>query len=448
MTRQSLGHFAGRNAASHRARSNDAASATGNLRLFPGCGPVAPVQSPSSTGAGTSSSIATDTAANQAALLRAHHRASLTATLGNISASANSANLIEAWRNRNLLASQQINHLQLAIQIQTQINAAPADADVTVQQMRSLLVALCRAPSEEPPAIQAMAPVPPAPVLPTAPVPPSSVSSAAIDDVRRVRQRVGEPPSTSDAPSEAVVDAMADLMQRFFAVELGGSGNCLFYVLRYLQDHEVGHEILHAHEVQQDEHVDVTRQRIVNHLNREQDNIRDGAGVSLSAAMSEEFGSAEAYLAWIGETTSSGGYIEVVAWAHLMQQHVILHSTTVFASDGALYDEDINPTNTALRAHHILHNVGRGDRPHLNATPLTLSSGGQGGHYRLLQPNLAVAAPAAAAAAAAPAAAAAAAAPAAAAAAAAPAALAHESASCASQCALRVVDVAPASPSH
>lgn len=75
-----------------------------------------------------------------------------------------------------------------------------------------------------------------------------------------------------------------------------------------------------------------------------------------------------------------------------MQQRVVLHSTTTFA-DGSLHELDINPTNnTALRALHILHIVGRGNRPQLNNNPLIHSSGGRGGHYRFLQPNLSAAA--------------------------------------------------------
>ncbi len=197
-----------------------------------------------------------------------------------------------------------------------------------------------------------------------------------------------ETATTSGDQNERVADGMGDLMRRFCEVELGGDGRCLFCVFRWLQDHEVGSEILAAHRVQPDEDIDTTRKRVVDHLDHEKDNLQDGAGVLMSAAMAEEFGSAEAYLTWIRESGSGGGYLEVVAWANLMQQRVVLHSTTAFA-DGSLHELDINPTNnTALRALHILHIVGRGNRPQLNNNPLIHSSGGRGGHYRFLQPNL------------------------------------------------------------
>ena len=349
--------------------------------MFPGCGPLQPR-------AGTSSSSSTNTAENQAAL-RAHHRANLTVTLGNISSSANSANLSDAWRNMNMVRNQAIDRLHLAIQTQIEYNAASQDADpnvLLVQAMRARLVSLCQTDSEAPPVPQAIVPIVTAPA-------PSVAGVAADEETRRVRQRLdGTTAAASSEHNDPVVDAVGDLMRRFCEVELGGDGRCLFCVFRYLQDREVGAEILSAHEVEPNEGIDVTRKRVVDHLDLEKDNLQDGAGVVLSAAMAEEFGSAEEYMAWIRESGSGGGYLEVLAWANLMQQRVVLHSTTTFA-DGSLHELDINPTNnTALRALHILHIVGRGNRPQLNNDPLIHSSGGRGGHYRFLQPNLSAAA--------------------------------------------------------
>jgi hypothetical protein len=87
-------------------------------------------------------------------------------------------------------------------------------------------------------------------------------------------------------------------------------------------------------------------------------------------------GSTADYITWIRLDSSSGGFIELVAWADLFNVRIHLFSSTVFAEQ--LHEEKlnwraVNSENEPAQTFHLYHSVGRG---------------GVGGHYQLLQPIL------------------------------------------------------------
>jgi len=281
----------------------------------------------------------------------------------------NEASVHEGWRSRSQHHQQQISNLQLQIQIMEQLDAR----DSTLPALKAQLIALCRVQLEAPPARQPMPeirPPPPPPaatvvaaaVAPTAAVPAASAPAAA----RRLRQRLN-PDEHEDEPE----DPLVALMRRFTEVELGGDGDCLFFVFRYLQDHEIGHALLGQLGVVIGEDVDDTRQRVAAHLQSVSASISDGSGVPLADAMRIEMGSHDEYITGL-RSGMCGGQIEVHAWAHLMQVCVHLHSTTPFGGD--IYEEVANAdaNDSEQKIFHVLHIVGRG---------------GSGGHYRLLLPT-------------------------------------------------------------
>jgi hypothetical protein len=332
--RQSLGAFAGRNTTARRQMENDAATANGRIEMFPG---TVMLSNTSSTTVARPNASATDPAA-----LRAQHRAQLTASLDYISAAW-------SWRSMNLFRTQQISHLHLALQIESSPLYSASNPTMT------RLVSLCNRGFEEPPVFQ--------PIVRHAPEPSNEGVDSAPGRGRNVRQN-----TTADAPltqpQNVEVDDLGELMRRFTEVELGGDGQCLFCVLRYLQAHEVGHEVLQNTGVSDvNEDVTITRERVCNHLDLVKDTLVDNHNVLASAAMAMECGDVQSYMTWMRNSESPGGVIEVNAWAHLMEQHVFVYSTTVFAGSGGIYKEEFqhNPRSSLERAHYILHRVGRGE---------------------------------------------------------------------------------------
>jgi hypothetical protein len=99
---------------------------------------------------------------------------------------------------------------------------------------------------------------------------------------------------------------------------VGGNGDCLFFVLRYLQDHEITHEKLAQIGAVNNEEVSLTRARVADHLDMrssdgQQSPLLDGANIPVSLIMIEEQGNREDYLSWIRSDRACGGYIEIVA---------------------------------------------------------------------------------------------------------------------------------------
>jgi hypothetical protein len=345
--RQSLGAFAGRNTTAQRRSSNDAAAANGSPQLFPGTTTLANARNVG--GNARSSTTRPNASDTDPAALRAQQRAVLTNSLENISVAAVQANLIESWNARNLFRNQQISHLHLALQIASCPSYSPTNTTMT------RLISLCNAEFEEPPVLQPI-------IENSVPVTSNpSVHPAPNDSSRNVRQRVE---NVSNAPVEVEADCQHfdDFMSRFTEMELGGDGQCLFFVLRYLQDHEVGHEIrAEVGILENNEDVITTRNRIVNHLDEVKDTLHGWGNCLVSAGMAEECGDASSYIEWMRLETSCGGVIEVNAWAHLMKQHVFIYSTTVIRG-GGVYTEEFNytPSSHEDKALHILHRVARG----------------------------------------------------------------------------------------
>jgi hypothetical protein len=342
--RQSLGAFAGRNTTAQRQSSTDAAAANGRPQVFPG---TTTLEDARNVGGNRSSITRPNASDTDPAALRAQQRALLTSSLANISEAAVQANVIESWNARNLFRNQQITHLHLALQIQSCPTYSSTNATMT------RLISLCNSEFELPPVLQ---PIIANPVLET------SIPSVNPALQRNVRQRVSE-----TAPVEVEADAFDDFMRRFTEVELGGDGKCLFFVLRYLQDHEVGSEIRATVGIlQNDEDVNVTRTRIVDHLDEVKDTLLGWANCLVSAGMAEECGSTSSYIDWMRLEGTSGGVIEANAWAHLMQQHLFLYSTTAIRG-GGMYTEEFNyrPSPLEDKALHILHRVARGELPSL-----------------------------------------------------------------------------------
>ncbi len=342
--RQSQGAFAGRNTTAQRRRSADVAAAAGNPESFPGTMVLANARN--AGGNARPSTTTTDPAA-----VRAQHREVLANSLENISAAAVQANLIESWNARNLFRNQQITHLHLALQI-----SSSATYDATNSNM-TRLVSLCRAEFEEPPVLQPIIRERPV-VLASNP----SVDPAPASSSRNVRACVRTDVDAAPVQVEADGQHFDEFMSRFTEMELGGNGQCLFFVLRYLQDHQVGHEIRESIGISvQDENVNTTRNRIVDHLDTVKDTLVGWGNCLLSAGMAEECGDASAYINWMRQETSCGGVIEVNAWAHLTQQHVFLYSTTAIRSGGVYTEEfDYRPSPREDNALHILHRVARG----------------------------------------------------------------------------------------
>jgi hypothetical protein len=205
------------------------------------------------------------------------------------------------------------------------------------------------------------------------------------DDSRRVRPRTAptaEPVAENDE-SSAFLQAIARLHERFIAVELGEEGNCLFFVLKHLQDTDISHETLARIGAESGELVSLTRARVANYLEAHtcvdaEDPIKDAAGVEISVPMVEEHGNVQNYLEWIRQDGSAGGFVELVAWARMCGVRVHLYSTTMF--NNQLHEEQVNwgvdSSCGEAQTFYCLHLVGRG---------------GIGGHYQLLQPNLAAA---------------------------------------------------------
>ncbi len=216
----------------------------------------------------------------------------------------------------------------------------------------------------------------------------NSAQSSVPDNTqsRNVRPRLSsdsdEPPRASRENElsrfSAVQLLIAALFERFTAIELGQAGDCLFYVLLHLQNHDVPHANLAAAGAQVNEDVALTRARIANHLEictaaDATERLYEPTGVDISFAMISEAGNLHDYLAWIRQAGSSGGFTEVIAWVDLFKVNVKLISATMI--EGALLEEPVNARGASDDAptFHIFHQVGRD---------------GRGGHYQLLQPML------------------------------------------------------------
>ncbi len=312
---------------------------------------------------------------------RTLQRQELIAALDSIAATASHYNSIMCWN------FQHVHHAQRVMALQSRISSMspPPQADSGIDndqtrayaQMQSALNHLLEAP---------LIPAPPAPPAVTASrgVPQDSHGGAAVQppsvtaplqEDRRVRPR-HEASSSQEERSVTLAREMALLYSRFNAIELGGNGNCLFYVLQYLQNHDIPHETLSQLQCARDEDISLTRSRIADYLESRtaegvDDPLCDPAGIALSLAMIDEMGSVQNYIAWIRGGQSSGGYIELLAWATLFKVRVQLFSTTIFSE--ALHQEQINWQVAApvpVQTFHCLHHVG---------------IGGVGGHYQLLQ---------------------------------------------------------------
>jgi hypothetical protein len=307
--------------------------------MFPG---TAILSNTNSRVSSTTSVARPNASATDPAALRTQHRAQLTASLDYISAAW-------SWRSRNLFRTQQISHLHLALQIESSPLYSASNSTMT------RLISLCNGEFEEPPVFQ--------PIVRHAPEPSNECVDSAPGRGRNVRQNTTEDVPLTQ-PQNVEGDDLDDLRCRFTEVELGGRGQCLFFVLRYLQAHKVGHEVLaNTGVLDANEDVSITRERVCNHLDQVKDTLVDNHNVLASAAMAIECGDVSSYMTWMRNSESPGGVIEVNAWAHLMEQHVFVYSTTVFTGSGGTYTEEFqhNPRSSHERAHHILHRVGRGE---------------------------------------------------------------------------------------
>jgi hypothetical protein len=210
-------------------------------------------------------------------------------------------------------------------------------------------------------------------------------ANAGADASRRVRARATpsqETQENDETEASAFLQAVARLHERFRVVECGQEGNCAFHVFRHLQDTQIPHATLARLGVAIGEDVSLTRARVAAYLETHTcvdaaDPLKDAADIAISVPMTEERGSVQNYLAWIRLDGSAGGFIELVAWSRMCGVRVHLYSTTMFNSQ--LHEELVNwnvvpPCGDEVQTFFCLHLVGRG---------------GIGGHYQLLQPNLA-----------------------------------------------------------
>jgi hypothetical protein len=365
-----VGAFVGRNVTHQRQTTVDTAAERNQPQAMPGTvGDLRPARNAAQVAGSSSES-------------RRLHRQDMVAALDSIAASSEHFNNIMSWNFQNIHHAQRVTALQNRISFLSQPSQSSGCDSSELPAMHTLLNDLLHAPLATAPVPSAVARSrgPGAPQIADVPASRSSTELEHQDRNVRARHTV---PSSEEENSDTLARALNNLFSRFAAIEIGiGAGDCLFYVLQHLQNHEILHETLARVNWHQDEDVSLTRSLIADHLERRtaedaENPLLDPAGVALSVPMIEEKGSVAAYIAWIRELGTSGGYIELVAWANLFQVRVKLFSTTIFS--GNLVEEEINwhvepPVCGGVRGNiqtfHILHRV---------------DIGGRGGHYQLLQ---------------------------------------------------------------
>jgi len=422
------GAFAGRMTTAARQTAADTAAANGSPQVFAGS-----VGNLTQVGQGRASSSNRNAVPTEVPSVRVRQREDLNANFENLNERAANQNAVAHWNALNNARAQELAQLQMAITAATSIDGFdPAE----LRRMNVAMIARATAPHIPPPPPPSM-PVRDCrslhsitttkrtcnrlqtinqqhnTALTNLQVHPSViraqlaeqssqqgtvVDAPAGDADRNVRPRISD-----STDSRAAIQDQADTLQRllenlfrrFHAIECGdGRGKCLFYVLRHLQSNEIPHQQLHDVGAAVDEDVARTRARIADHLERRTADgvsspLQDPASIDLSVAMREEIeGSTADYVAWIRregreassggiiEPASSGGFIELVAWADLFNVRIQLFSSTVFAEQ--LHDEKVNwgavsSDGAPAQTFHVYHTVGRG---------------GRGGHYQLLQPIL------------------------------------------------------------
>jgi hypothetical protein len=367
-----IGAFVGRQITHNRQATANAASENSNPVVLPGSvGDLSLVRDSRRPLARTTAPIATN----------ASQRAELINQLRLIQMDTAFNRELSSWNFENLQRSQRLFNLQQAIS--SFPRAGASDGSAPTHALSEAQVTALHAEY----ATAILAPLLPRPMAPQLPqLDPDSdvmIHEVSTDNSRRVRSRTAAPVESQNSQAmpddnSALRAQYEQLLSRFSPVELGGHGDCLFFVLRYLQDHHIGLEKLAQINAVVEENVSLTRARIADHLERrtsddQETPLVDGAGLPVSGIMIEEQDSRAQYLTCLRSNGASGGYIEVVAWADMVGARVHLFSTTLIS--GLLHDEEVNFAATCpdCQTFFILHIVGRG---------------GQGGHYQLLQPIL------------------------------------------------------------
>jgi hypothetical protein len=369
-----IGAFVGRRTTLQRQHDVDATAAQGNLNIMPGtAGDL------TTTRATTNAQPITQDSRS----LRFQQREQLTMHLARIQSDMSHYNALAAWNFSNMQHHQRIANLQ---QVYQACNLA--NDSIQGSAIRAQLIALT------------------AVVLPSAPEAPVIAEPLVVPNVphdqpeqnrlrherdtsqshRNTRSRPSPENNETDEREDAFRQQMAHIASNFCSVECGGEGNCVFFVFKWLQDHEIMHQTLSAIGAAVNEDVHETRTRVANYLEERTregsaNRLADALGVEISTAMVEEHQSVAQYLDWIRRDGSSGGYIEIVAWANMCGVRVKVFSSIMF--NNQLVNEEVNwnvqpPCGGEVQTFYFMHQVGRG---------------GIGGHYQLLQP-VAAAAPA------------------------------------------------------
>jgi hypothetical protein len=291
-------------------------------------------------------------------------------------------NALAAWNFTNMQHHQRIANLQQAYQ-----TCALANDSIQGNAIRAQLLALTSVELPSAPSAPVIAEPLVVPNVPQRDQPAQNHQrNETSESHRNTRSRPSPENNETDEREGAFQQQMAHIASNFCCVEVGGEGNCAFFVFRYLQDHEIGSETLSAIGAAVDEDVHETRTRVANYLEEHTregfaNRLVDALGVDISIVMAEEHQSVAQYLDWIRRDGSSGGYIEIVAWANMCGVRVKVFSSIMF--NNQLVNEELNwnvqpPCGGEVQTFYFMHHVGRG---------------GIGGHYQLLQP-LAAAAPA------------------------------------------------------
>jgi hypothetical protein len=367
-----IGAFVGRRTTHQRQHDVDAASAQGNFELMPGtAGDLL------TTHATTNAQPITQDSRS----LRFQQREQLTMHLARMQSDMSHYNALAAWNFTNMQHHQRIANLQQVYQTCNLVNDIATGSAIRAELIALTSIVLPSAPE--------------APVIAEPPVV-LNVPHDQPEQVRNRREREAPPPirrntrtrsspeNETDEREVAFQQQMAQIASNFCSVELGGEGNCVFFVFKWLQDHQIMHETLGAIGAAVDEDVHATRTRIANYLEERTregsaNQLVDAAGVEISVAMGEEHESVAQYLDWIRRDGSSGGYIEIVAWANMCGVRVKVFSSIMF--NNQLVNEELNwnvqpPCGGEVQTFYFMHHVGRG---------------GIGGHYQLLQPMAAAA---------------------------------------------------------
>jgi hypothetical protein len=367
-----IGAFVGRRTTHQRQVDVDAAAAQGNLNLMPGTAVL------TTSRATTNAQPITQDSRS----LRFQQREQLTIHLARIQSDMSHYNALAAWNFTNMQHHQRIANLQQVYQACNLANDSIQANAIRAQLLALTSVELPGAPS---------APVIAEPlVVPNVPQQDHPERNRQRNETsqshRNNRSRPSPENDETDEREGAFQQQMAHIASNFCYVELGGEGNCVFFVFKYLQDHEIGSETLSAIGANVDENVHETRTRVANYLEERTregsaNRLLDASGVDISIAMADEHQSVAQYLDWIRRDGSSGGYIEIVAWANMCGVRVKVFSSVMF--NNQLVNEELNwnvppPCGGEVQTFYFMHHVGRG---------------GIGGHYQLLQP-VAAAAPA------------------------------------------------------